>query len=324
MDTAQVAWIMDIWRHDAGPYFLAQNFAYSLGTLVPPLLLAPYLSNEPPHGGTTTEDSSTPVFESTTKRSVTSDLYIPFTAAGSAVAVVAVVLVVLYFVLRRAQNAEISNNNERNPQNLEYRGDLWRRKVIIMVLACTFLGFYSGMETCTMSFLPTFAHFSEVRLSETESATVLLWLTIGYTIGRGLGIVAILKVAPQYILCVNFVLILAGNTILVTVGGSSEPWLWVGSILLGLGFSTTYPAFYVYLEKYIFVSDSIAATVGVFTGVICAIYPLIVGHSVEKNPRMLNYVDYVSFTMALVSFLVLFKFTYNRKEPEPKLLDHTE
>ena len=52
--------------HEAGPYLLAQNFAYSLGTLVPPVLLATLLPNELPGGGGTTEDGSTTVFESTT------------------------------------------------------------------------------------------------------------------------------------------------------------------------------------------------------------------------------------------------------------------
>ena len=163
-----------------------------------------------------------------------------------------------------------------------------------------------------MQYLSSFAQYSPVGLSEKEGAQILSGLNVGFAVCRGIGIFVVLKVAPQYILAGNMFLMFIGNSILFSIGGSSVTWLWAGSMCLGIGFSTTYPAFYAYLEKHLFVSESVASIITVFGGLMSTLYPYIVGNRVEENPVVLNYVDYVSIVMISVAFGVLFMFT--RKE----------
>ena len=92
-----------------------------------------------------------------------------------------------------------------------------------------------------MQFLPTFAHFSELRLTEAEGARMLFGLTLCIAIGRLVGIFIVLKVKPHFILLGNFVLLLTANLVLLLIAQTSVPMLWVGSCLIGLGLSTVYP-----------------------------------------------------------------------------------
>ena len=347
-DTAQVAWIIDIWRHEAGPFILSQHFAYAVGTLVPPLLFAPFLTGDLP---TTPEPESATegaAVSSSTDQSTTSalapsaELFIPFTVSGCLGVLAVLVQIVLYIVFQRMKDPQANTNNSNNNEerggkdsNFEKKSQtedleivaqktsllrrlitqvrLQRRKLLIVFLGCCFIGFYQAMEQCTMLFLPTFGKRT-IGLSDKDGANVLFGLNVGFAAGRAVGIVTVLKILPQYILAANFTLVLIGNTLLLTAGSSSLTWMWVGSICLGLGFSTLYPAFYAYLEKHLFVNDSIAATITVSGGLVSSLYPLIVKKYVEDNPKILNYMDYVSFAVSMIAFIVVFRLTRSKNK----------
>ena len=317
-DPAQITWIIDVWRNEAGPFILGQHFAFSLGMGAAPLLLEPFLMDEKQ---STTQNATSDGITAEEPGSG-SRLEIPFGIAGALMSIGAVAQIVLFFVMRQhKKNTKRDNRLELeigpSPAAPTGQKDASTRAGIIKVaLACVFIGFYQSMEVCTMQYLSSFAQYSPVGLSEKEGAQVLSGLNLGFAVIRGIGIFVVLKIAPQYILAANVFLIFLGNTILFTVGGSSVSWLWAGSICLGVGFSTTYPAFYAYLEKHLFVSETVASIITVFAGIMSSLYPYIVGNRVEENPVVLNYVDYVSIVMISLSFLVLFWFTRREVKPE--------
>ncbi|CAG7822421.1 unnamed protein product [Allacma fusca] len=327
-DAAQVAWIIDIWRHEAAPFILTQHFAFSLGTLIPALIQGPYLTEEVDEEGcpTSTEDytiSTTASYgeggrNNTTDEPFESRLATPFTVAGGLVLVSIVIQIVLYLFAYRT--TKLSNNDkekevvEKMPETkiipeLPPKGTLKQQLVIIGLVAAV-QGFYQGLEVCTGQFIPTFARFSEVCLSEKKAAQIALMLQLGFSGGRLIGIILVLKIAPHFLLAGNFILIVAANTILLVLGGSNVTWLWVGSIAMGAGMSTVFPAVYAYIEKYLFVTDSIAAFVAVSGGLVSCVYPIVVGNSVENSPAILTYVNFLSIAVCLVTFVVLFYITH--------------
>ncbi|CAG7786313.1 unnamed protein product [Allacma fusca] len=329
LDAAQAAWIIDIWRHEAAPFILSLHFAYSAGTLIPPLILGPYLTEE--EDKACNETTITISTSTSTELPYESKLQVPFTIGASIACISIVIQTFIYiFVFRQCKSAN-SNQNTKNGEKNEveeveteetskvaatateatFSSDL-KRTILLATLCCCVISFYQGLELTTSQFIPTFAHFSKVCLSEKESARIAFGLQMGFASGRLLGIFLVLKIAPHFILAGNFLLLLGCNIILLVWAGSNVTWLWVGSVGIGLGMSTVYPAMYAYIEKYLFVTDRMTSTVVVCAGLVSAIYPIVVGNSVENNPEMLTYVNFLSLFMCGVAFLVLFYVTHVR------------
>lgn len=328
-DTAQVAWIIDLWRDESTPWILGQHFAYSLGALAPPLILANLLPNNKnliDRADVTTE-GPIPVI----------DLRIPFYVVGSMALLTVVVNLIIYFAFRnRGQYVPIGNNIQEPAVETSWERESIssrsssssvsvttalisrnrnssKRKIYVVGLSCCVIGFYSALELCTQQFLPTYAHFSPMQLSPTEGAKVLFGLQLGFTIGRLVGIFLVLKIQPHFIFAGNLIVLTIANTILFIWGGTSMSLLWVGSIMIGVGMSTVYPALYAFVEKYLLITETVSGTITIASGLIASIYPVIVGNSVEKNPEILMYVNYVSIIVCYIAFILLFCMTYMRR-----------
>ncbi|CAG7833435.1 unnamed protein product [Allacma fusca] len=321
-DAGQVAWIIDIWRDESPPFILTQHFTYSLGTLVPPLLLAPYLANKNETGDRNETGEVVPEKES--------ELFIPFSIAGTLVVLAIVVQLALYIVFKSTKVPVVIDDQEqviagtseesRERENISIPLESAKRKFYLVGLACCIIGFYQGLELCTQQFMPTFSHFSEVKLSETDGARVLFGLQLGYAIGRFAGIILVLKIAPHFIFAGNLVILLVSNTILLVLGGSSVEWLWVGSVTIGVGMSTVYPALYAYIEKYIFVTDSVAGVITIAGGLVSSVYPIIVGNSVQTRPQIMTYVNFASIGVCFFAFAALFWMTHSKNARRYKKL----
>ncbi|CAG7716948.1 unnamed protein product [Allacma fusca] len=92
---AQAAWIIDIWRQEAAPFILTINFAYSSGTLIPPLILGPYLKGK-------TEET-----DGTAKFPYEFNLQIPFTIGGAIACFAIIIQAFLYVFVFRQSNSSM-------------------------------------------------------------------------------------------------------------------------------------------------------------------------------------------------------------------------
>ncbi|CAG7786312.1 unnamed protein product [Allacma fusca] len=329
LDASQAAWIIDIWRHEAAPFILSLHFAASVGSLIPPLILGPYLTEE--EDKACNETTITISTSTSTELPYESKLQVPFTIGASITCISIVIQVFMYISVFRQNKSASSNQNTKNGEKNEVEEVEMEesskdastateaasssglvRTIMLVVLCCCVIGFYQGLELCTAQFIPTFAHFSKVCLSEKESARIAFGLQMGFASGRLGGIFLVLKIAPHFILAGNFLLLLISNIILLVWGGSNVTWLWIGSVVIGLGMSTVYAAVYAFVEKYLFVTDRIASTVAVCGGLVSAIYPIVVGKSVEHNPEVLTYVNFLSLFVCGVAFSILFYVTHIR------------
>lgn len=298
-DSSQVVWIIEIWQEKSGPFILGQHLFFAIGCIIPSILIAPFLSNDK----ITSTDGSE------------SKIYIPFTILG-VITTLALLFQVLLFMFCRyytppmyanEKSKEVTSGNtsemeptseENNEQSTSILG-MNKRKLQLIVISAVFLGAYQGMEICTLQFVPIFGQYSDLQMTESASAYVLSGLTGMYAVGRAVGLILIFKVQPETILCVNFVFVVIANLILLVWASSDLTMFWIGCIVLGAGYSTMFPAFCAFMEKYLVFTNAIGSFFCVVGSIFASIYPLIVGHLINKRAVVLTYTNFFSTMLCL-------------------------
>ncbi|CAG7723551.1 unnamed protein product [Allacma fusca] len=321
-----------MWRGEAGVYIQTQYFSFAIGTIVAPMLMKPFLLEESKtenttHGVSFPDSISTAILSSNNTEE--SQFYIPFSIGGSIIVLGASLILFLFFFDKYVPPSQ--DPSEENQVNEDYytspeddtgsmakllkkiRNLDWD-KITLITLSAFVLGFYQGMELCTFQFLPTFTHYTDLRLSEPDGAAVLSGLTGAYTAGRLAGIlISYKKVSPALILVFNLIFATMGNVILLIFANSNLTLLWVGAVLLGLGYSTVFACVYDHIEKHLQVTNLIGALLLIVGGLVPVVYPLIVGDSVERKPLVLMYVIFFSLSMCTVIFSGIYYLTVIRK-----------
>lgn len=298
-DASQVVWIIEIWQEKAGPFILAQHLFFAIGSNIPSILIAPFLS-----------DAST-LFNN----GIESRIYIPFTILG-ALTTLALLFQVLLFIFCRYYTPPIyvtENSTENSNSSAQTEPDTSKHSSIILgidttklkliVITGVFLGAYQGMEVCTMQFVPVFGQYSDLKMTESASAYVLTGLTGMFAIGRAIGVITIFKVRPEIIICINFVLIVIANLILLIWANNNLTMFWIGCIILGTGFSTIYPTFCAFMEKYLVFTNAVGAFICIVASIFASIYPLIVGRLIEKKAVVLTYTNFFSTLVCILAIL---------------------
>jgi len=187
-----------------------------------------------------------------------------------------------------------------------------RRNLVLILLSSAYLGAYVGMESSAFQFLPTFARFTPLHLSQPEGALLLSAFTGAFTVGRVGGILIVRKVVPEFLLGFNFLLILGGNSLLF-FGNASWLSLVVGVLLLGLGFSTVYAVFLGYIQRYLRVGNLVGAVLVGMQSLISGVYPLLVGRFTVETPFVHLWANFFSLSLASVSFLIIWKMVHSRR-----------
>ncbi|XP_054157271.1 major facilitator superfamily domain-containing protein 4A-like [Oppia nitens] len=166
--------------------------------------------------------------------------------------------------------------------------------ISILITGSIMLCFYEGMENINFEYLSTFNVNTDLKLSEQTSDVIMSVMSASYTLGRGIGIILAIKVQPKYFLYTNFILISIGNLILYLSANTSEIWLYVGTVILGFGFSTVFPSIFSYMESRIRLTNTVCGILSVSCAIIATVDPIIVGQYISNYPYILLYVNIAS------------------------------
>lgn len=313
-DAAQIVWMMEMMQKKCPPFVLAQHFFFAVGTILSTLIMAPFLQQD--------NDEDQNVNLKTETAETKSKLFIPYTIIGCLIALHAVAQIFLFIFLRYcppppemlAENEDCKLKLEDESKINGFKVGSWSLpKIRMVVLAAVFLGSYVGMEVSTFEFFSKFGQNSNLNLSEKQAAYTLTGMTAAYATGRGIGIFVAVKIRPQLILCLNIAFIMIANVLLISWANDSLSVLWCSSIIFGLGFSTMFPAFCAYIERYLRFTNLIGGFVIVCGSGMAAFYPLIIGSFIEENPVVLSYTAFFSIGLILVSFGSLSYLTHVNK-----------
>lgn len=310
-DTAQTVWMLEMWGDESGPFVQAQHFCFALGMSIPSFLTSPFLAKKEQmikeHGFYSAADT-------------------PFQIVGGIAILLTMNEAFLvkccpYSPPNRKNNTEAGDkdteiplnqlskdNDQTKSEELQRIKTLRIKKIVFVALSGLYLGFYTGMEMCSVQFMPTLVQYGELKLSESQAALVLSGLTGSYAIGRGLGVPISLKVKPEVMISVNIFLVVVSNLLLLA-GSDNETFLWLGCITLGLGFSTMYASFCAYMQHYMVFTDMVGAIMLVSGSLVGMAYPALVGNFIEDKPYVLMITNFVSAVLCSLSFGALYVMT---------------
>ncbi|XP_037036783.1 sodium-dependent glucose transporter 1-like [Bradysia coprophila] len=325
-DSAQMVWMIEIWQNKAGPFIQAQSLFYGIGSIIPSVLIAPFLQKYDHFNVGLNRTDSSPV--------ETSTLHIPFLMIGALDSLALAFQLFLFTFYRyhtppmyANENFEMIDDAKNVPSQIEPElkdknasinqqenvaaMGVSSRKIKLVAVTVLFLGVYQAMEVSTMQFLPTFGQYSDLKMTESASSYVLTGLIGMSCIGRLIGAIIIIKVRPELIIFINFIFVITGNSILLIWANDNLPMFWLGSMILGMGFSTIFPGFCAFMEKYLVLTTSIASSVLVFGSLVSSIYPFIIGKFIERHAVVLTYTNLFSTSAGIVVMIWGYKSTRN-------------
>ncbi|ODN01685.1 Sodium-dependent glucose transporter 1 [Orchesella cincta] len=328
-DTSQFVWMMEMLKEKCPPFVMSQHFFYALGASLSGLIMAPFLDQKKGDDGNSTATTTTMAPDGPPEND---KLFIPFSIVGFIIGIgVAYQLLLFIFVRYYPPPPEENESNDTQEQesNSTNEGEsvstavlkpahpfgVWTwPKLRMIVLCCCFYGAYSGMETNTFQFFPKFGQNSDLHLSESDSSYVLTGMTSAFAVGRAIAIVAVFKIPLQIIICVNLAFVVVANTLLVTLANTSLPVLWTCGVLYGFGFSSLYPSFSAFMERYITFTNFVTSLMILCGAGVGSIYPLVIGKFIEHNPIVLGYVVFFSVFIVVFAFGTLSCITFKNKQ----------
>ncbi|XP_054166057.1 uncharacterized protein LOC128963564 [Oppia nitens] len=281
-------WLVELWQHRCAPYIQALKLAYSLALIFSPILVKPFLSSQT--NITNNNNNNNTIIDShnhkngvqlSSSSSSTSKIFIPYSIAGTLILLSVLILTLLYCYRKyepsRVASITVPDNNNDDNTNVSLNKNIVtnclislkrqflltyntvNRSTIQLIVAVAILfSIATQLFIAPAIYFPTFAQLSHRLLIDNRSAAVMtsgLFMTM--TVSRLLAIPISRYVDPQKIMLIYLSLLLGSTVIFIQLSGTSLWWLWLATILYGLGLGPINACIYSLLERLIPVTDTI-------------------------------------------------------------------
>ena len=304
----------------------ALHFFFGIGSILGPILSEPFLSVQ---NGTQTEYSVIYSNESNiesliksqnflNKRNTTfkSNLWIPYTISSMTAVLSAIIFLILFFMVRYQtpqQNRTSEEGTDESEQlvantdrNNSFKFQCFDCSTLWMIaISCLFLMVYAGQETAFFQFSASFATQTDLHLSKNTAAFMASALALSFTITRALSILIAIKISPQFMIYADCVIIFTAQLVILFYANTNENFLWLGNIMMGMGFASIFPSFYPFIEKNLKITNIVGSVFIFCTGLSGCVCPLIVGLFIESKPFMLIYLCLTSTLLTILALILM-------------------
>lgn len=297
-DIVTSAWLLEVWQEDVPPYMQAMMFSSSIGYVVGPLILTPFLSPS---------SNSTTSLVDLNATSAASHLVVPFSIVGSGLLMVAVMLLVLSFCVPYSDPKRRLAPKERDGECVQaasgVRQVVFQRRII--GIACCLFCFYVGLEVLTFNFVTEFSIRIGVGVSKSDAAILTSVVSAAFAVSRCGSIFLACKMCVETMIYASLVTIAIGNLLLLLFSRSSVIMLWAGVVLVGSGHASMYPSLWSFLEQRVTVTTRVSALLH-FMGTCSSVgLPILVSTYIQDHPLVLVYVNLCLLTFCLSSFALI-------------------
>ena len=162
---------------------------------------------------------------------------------------------------------------------------------------------YMCMEALVGMFLPSFLVNNKLGFEEDDAAFMESVVFVSMAMGRVFTIVFSTKITCKFMLFFNFSITLLGFFMLTFFAAHSRSIVWLSTILIGGGLSSTYPIIMSYVENRIVITNNVQLYLLLSSLVLLVFVPIIVGNSIRTAPMVFAY---VCLSMAIISLSLMF------------------
>lgn len=335
---------LTLWKSESGPFFQALHFAFGLGSLIAPLIAAPFLGSysEDFYAAddstllnsstimSTAKDFSSPTTENSTFTSIYNSQFLslnnsdwidkpskivyPFSIIGG----IGILVTVMFSITATATPVEKKKAQTRNSDDVKTSVKFLLLVTIFNVLL---LFLETGTEIGYAQMLTTYVVKGKLQLSSATGSYMTSAFWASFTITRLISIFFAIKISSFTFILIDLTVALFGSCILLFL--SSYEWaMWIATIVLGAGVATFFPSAIGWLNCYINVTNKIASIFIVGASLGGMVIPLGISYYIETFPDVLLYVVPLTVVSCCIVTLILYLILRKKekktvkKEPE--------
>ncbi|XP_054166588.1 uncharacterized protein LOC128964054 [Oppia nitens] len=279
-DSVSSIWIVEMWQQNSDPLMQVLQCMYGLGSIIGPLILAPYLTGDlkPDNQTVSTLTTQLPLITTTDiNNSVDrrSKLIAPYVMVGSIGLVVPKILI------------DQKTEDKYNESDVIVKKSSTDRIILIIILCLTFIS-YSGLENIYFSYSSTYFQYACNDIDAKTASHMLSVMSATFTGARLVTALIATRLRSQTIIAYSLCLVCISMLILY-FGQHSVPLIWTTNALFGLGFSALRPAYYAFAEKSIQLTDRVSALFTVFSSILLILSPLLLGPLIKDHTERSYY-----------------------------------
>ena len=185
----------------------------------------------------------------------------------------------------------------------------------LLVLLVLFFGFYVSAEASFAGWIYSYALKTGLA-DTTQAARLTAAFFAAYTFGRLIAIPIASRVAPKLILVVDFLIGILGLS-LILIFRDLSVFLWIGTLLTGLGIASVFPTALAFAERRMTVTGKITGYFFVGGSLGGIVTPWLIGQLFEPVGPIVVIV--VILTICIIALLLLFLIIRIRPAVTPKL-----
>lgn len=267
LEAGYQVFLLRLWGSEASMFTQLANFVMGIGSLLAPVIAAPFLSNRVDVDADNITSSHINSHHLKTPELETR-LYIVFSfiAAVFAVAGITAQAVWCLFPVTR-EDEETSRQGSENsliPVNsiLPEKGSttsykIW--KIVVVILHMMFAQIYMGLNVSIGSYLTVFVVTSRLKLTKQAGTIITTFFWTIFTSCKLLAILYLPYVGDGRNILLGLLVAVAGNAVLIPFADSDVRMLWLGIGLVAAGMSSIYACTFRYLDHFFPVTNLIAA-----------------------------------------------------------------
>lgn len=286
------SWLLQMWQLNANPFMQAAHACHAVGTMIAPLLVAPFLSDK----------NSTIAYENETR------IIIPFSIMSGILISMGIGLSVLflkfpYTDFKREVSKKAGDNCRQIPSSKYYN-------MILVTLIGFLICSYVGVELTTLGFAATFVYNLPQGFSKADAAHVSSALSASFAVNRIVSIYIATRIKARTMMITSFVILMTGNILLLIFANNSPLMVWIAFVIIGKGHSPVYPCILSFVEERINVTTSVCSIFILSSSFSSIVIPIILGKFLEQNPLVYVYVNLLGLAVCAVVFMLIFWLDY--------------
>jgi hypothetical protein len=176
---------------------------------------------------------------------------------------------------------------------------------LLIGLMALFYLLYVGLEVTYGQLVVTFAVHGDLHLAQSTGLMIAVVFWGSFAAMRFASIFFSSGFSPMTMLVLNFVFCSVATVLLSAMASRVETALWVGTALLGIGLASVFPTGILWIERYIHVSNKVAAAFVMGASVGEMACPAIVYQLMVISPAMLMHSAVVINILCILTFVAL-------------------